>query len=92
MATGAIQKNIIIRNSNSISVQVASGGKGSVNTSYSSPEPSGFTLVSRQFNRTDDGGYGVIIVPSLFGNYIVYESTGSAPTLTGYVIDIWMKN
>lgn len=41
--------------------------------------------------RTDAGGYGVIVVCPLYQNYINYLSTGSAPTLTGYVIELSAK-
>lgn len=91
MATGTITKEIIVRKSNNISVAVASGGKGTVNTSYPTSAPSGFNLVARNFMRTDDGGWGIIIYCALNSNYIAYESTGSAPTLTGYVIDVFVK-
>lgn len=82
---------IFIRKSNPISVSVPSGGKGTLNTSYNDSPPSGYNLVSRSFNRTDDGGWGIIIYCGLNGNYIAYESTGSAPTLTGYVIDVYVN-
>lgn len=93
MATGSVKRSVdIIKiNSNPISVNVTSDGKGYVNTTYSINPPSGYSLISRQFMRIDDGGYNVIVYCSLTNNYIVYESVGSAPTLTGYVVDIYAK-
>lgn len=92
MATGTVTKNIIVLKSNNISVAVASGGKGTQTFTMQGSAPSGYTLVARQFVRTDDGGYGVIVTCNLgVGRYIVYESTGSAPTLQGYVLETYVK-
>lgn len=92
MAIDKLSKKIIVLKSNNISVAVASGGKGTQTYTMQGSAPSGYTLVARQFVRTDDGGYGVIVTCNLGdGRYIVYESTGSAPTLQGYVLETYVK-
>lgn len=85
--------NIKIRESNSISKSITSSDEGgTIATSYQEPAPQGYTLIARSFVRTDDGGYGVIVVPSMATNTLIYKSVGSTPTLTGYVRDVWAKN
>ena len=87
----SLNSKIVIRKSNAISKAIASNEKGNIATSYDTIVPDGYTLINRSFMRTDNGGYNIIVIPSMNGNYVVYESTGSAPTLTGYVIDTWYK-
>jgi len=79
-----------IRTSKPISVAVAANAKGTVNYGYNEPAPNG-TLVSKEFVRTDSGGYSIIIDAPLYGSYIAYMSLGSSPTLEGYVRDLYVE-
>lgn len=79
------------RKSNTISQPIASGAMGYIPLTFTDTPPTGYILTSRQFLRSDNGGYNIILDCPIGVNYLAYHSTGSAPTLTGYVIDTYAK-
>lgn len=79
-----------VRNSNDISVSVSANSNGTATYTFSEAVPQG-VHASREFVRTDSGGYNIIIDAPMYSNYIVYQSLGSAPTLRGYVRDLYVE-
>lgn len=92
MASSIINfKGIKYRVSNDIEVAITANGKGQVGFTFSESIPTNATLISREFVRVDEGGWGVTVYvnQNQVGNYICYESIGSAPTLKGYVREVY---
>lgn len=83
---------IIIRTSNQISQAISANERTTISYTFSDSVPSGYTELCRSFKRTDNGGFSILVEAPMNRNYLVVQSLGSAPTLTGNVIVVYKKN